>query len=155
LAHKARLTRERSWEVRAVSIVQRAAEIDGASVDVQVALGEVYWALDRHALALEHYDKALGVAPECSDAWIGRARSLALVGRGSEAEQVGRRAVELVPEDWRAWNALGRVHYERGDYRKAEDAWRKVVELVPDHAAGQSNLGTALLNLDRLEEAVD
>jgi len=154
-AHKGRLTHERVWEARAATAVERAAGLDAACIEVQLALGEVQWASDRHEAAVEHYGRAIKAHPECVDAWIGRARSLALLGKPIEAERDCRRAIELASSDWRAWNVLGRIHYERGDYAHAADAWSRVVELVPDHAAGCSNLGTAFLNQDRLEDAIE
>jgi tetratricopeptide (TPR) repeat protein len=40
------------------------------------------------------------------------------------------------------------------DYRSAEAIWRTVVDAVPENSRGQRNLGVALMELDRNEEAL-
>ncbi len=62
-----------------------------------------------------------------------------------------RRAVELGPEDPIAWFSLGRALWP--SFEDAANAYRKCLSLNPEHAHAHNNLGWALLNLGRLDEA--
>ena len=152
---KARLTRERSWEAKAASAAQRAAALGEGDPEVQLAIGDVLWASDRHEQAVDHYDRVLADRPDCIEAMIGKARTLGALGRVEESFEWAKAATLKGAADWRSWNALGKIYFDRGDYDGAEAAWRRVIDITPDNPTGRNNHGSALLHLGRLGEAVD
>ena len=53
------------------------------------------------------------------------------------------------------WNFLGCAHLKQGYPRLAEMALKKSITIDPSYFAGYSNLGNALLDLEKFDEAID
>ena len=74
---------------------------------------------------------------------------------GEQGPQI--EALELLkhiyPREWQAWNNLILIHTETGEYEKALAEAREAFRLNPGSAGVRSNLGTALMNLNRFDEA--
>ena len=79
------------------------------------------------------------------------------LGRRDATAAVGhlKRAVELAPAFSAAWNHLGTVAYQTGQYAEAESDFRKALDVDPDAYAPLVNLGGVLINLGKLDEALD
>jgi Flp pilus assembly protein TadD len=67
--------------------------------------------------------------PDNAKAHYARARCLARLGRGAEAEAAFRRTIELDPSDPAPMNALARVLQEAGRAEEAESLFRKAAQL--------------------------
>ena len=65
-----------------------------------------------------------------------------------------KEAVEIAPKFAEAWNSLGVIAYQSHDYPQAEQNFRKALEADPGNWTPAVNLGGALLNLNRAEEAL-
>jgi Flp pilus assembly protein TadD len=65
-----------------------------------------------------------------------------------------KEAVSLAPKFAEAWNSLGVISYQRHEYAQAEEYFRKAMEADPGNWTPAVNLGGALLNLDRAQEAL-
>jgi len=70
--------------------------------------------------------------------------------KGSETYKLW---TELYPDEWRAYNALANNANLLGQYATAVHASKRVVSLVPNHNFGYINLLSALIALNRLDEA--
>lgn len=77
------------------------------------------------------------------------------LGRRDDAEASFRKSIELSGDRYsEAEVGLGTLMLDRRDFAQGEKAVRRGVELNPDYWLGQYELGRALLNLDRVAEAL-
>ncbi len=76
-------------------------------------------------------------------------------GREAEAADVYAAVVADNPADWEIWNNLGNVRRALGDGDGALGALRKAAAIRPDVLPIQANLGFALAEAGRPEEALD
>ena len=65
-----------------------------------------------------------------------------------------RRAVEIAPRFSAAWNHLGTIAYQGRSYKEAEDNFRRGLAADPQAFEPLVNLGGVLLNLGRVDEAL-
>ena len=65
--------------------------------DAYVREADALAAGKRTVEALEIYDRAIGVCPDCTEAWTGKASVLRLRGRAREALECAERALEIGP----------------------------------------------------------
>jgi tetratricopeptide (TPR) repeat protein len=77
---------------------------------IPIYLASIYTATEEHEKSLAYYDKALALSPEYRDALLGKAISLASLGRHEESAAVLQRMIELgnwmigEANYWLAWN---------------------------------------------------
>ena len=65
-----------------------------------------------------------------------------------------RRAIEIAPRFAAAWNHLGTIAYQGRNYKEAEDNFRHGLAADPKAFEPLVNLGGVLLNLGRVDEAL-
>lgn len=65
-----------------------------------------------------------------------------------------RSALEILRSHWARFELVGTEAFRAGDFEAAERAFRRCLELVPDQTSAYQQLGLALLERDRLEEAL-
>jgi tetratricopeptide (TPR) repeat protein len=65
------------------------------------------------------------------------------------------RAVEIAPQFASAWNLMGTMAYHEARYERAEECFRAALAADPQGYAPLVNLGGVLLNLGKLDEALD
>lgn len=82
-----------------------------------------------------------------------RISGLIQAGHLSEARDLCTSLCENSPQDADNWFLMGAINGQMGDYPAAEQCCRKAIALQPDSSAAYSNLGSALLLQNRLEEA--
>ena len=71
------------------------------------------------------------------------------------AEKRLERAVELAPQFAQAWNNLGTIAYQTRRFPLAEKRFREALRQDPDSYEPLVNLGGVLINVYKLDEAVD
>lgn len=76
-------------------------------------------------------------------------------GRDAEAADIYAAVVADDPSDWEIWNNLGNVRRTLGDAEGALAALRQAAAIRPDVLPIQANLGFALAEAGRPEEALD
>jgi serine/threonine-protein kinase len=150
---KGQVSQERIWEGRAASACARAAQLDPAAPQVQLALGEIELVAGRSEKALACFDRELEGHADPYDALLGKARALDALGRAGEAIAICERAIALRPGDWRGYHRLGLLRFRRGQYAQAVEPWLRVTELTPDNPTAYRNLGSAYFHMDRYQDA--
>lgn len=65
--------------------------------DAYVREADALVAAKRYEEALGVYDMAIGVYPDCTEAWTNKASALRLQGRRREALECAERALEITP----------------------------------------------------------
>jgi Flp pilus assembly protein TadD len=141
------VTRARKGKIRAAlriaefGVAQEAAETLYAQPDVDaesVALyGDALWASGRFDDADAAYQRALQKTPGASRALLGRARSLATIGRLDDALDTGLAAAAASPRDGEIHALIGEVYERMFRYDEAANALRSYINLLPNKERSQ------------------
>jgi Flp pilus assembly protein TadD len=107
-----------------------------------------------NAAAERAFRAALAHAPDNAKLHLDLARSLRFQQRFAEAVPYLERAYELAPAEPRILDLVGAMWVERGDPARAADCLFQALHLGHESIALHDTLCTALLQLDRGEEAL-
>ena len=142
-------TRDAAAFDRAAAACKRAAEMDPAMREVNLALGDLHQARSEPAKAIGFYRQALEDNALKADAYLGMARAEAAQKHNDVALDYFERARQLRPGNAGVYRSLGFFHYVNGDLRKAVDTYRVATELEPnDEEAWAGYGGLCLLSGD-------
>ena len=110
--------------------------------------------LDRHALALQDWDRLIVLRPKDSQGHVGRGNSLDALKRYEEAVTAYDRALELSPRNGVILNrrALAKRALKRFD--EALRDFDQLLEDSPNFTAGHYNRGLVLLDVKRPDDAM-
>jgi protein O-mannosyl-transferase len=109
----------------------------------------------RTSEAIEHYQEALKLKPEHSEAHNNMGNALARLGRNDEAIEQFQQALIIQPDYAEADNNLGVALVQSGRIEEAGKYFEKALTLNPDFADAHNNLGGVLLNTGQLPAAAD
>lgn len=108
---------------------------------------------DRDRAAIEQYERARLFQPKQA----GVARHLAVLyqreGDYEKAEQEFSTAVREQPLEADVWSDLASFRFQRGEYAESAEAAREAIELAPSHKRAWVNLGLALAEQDKFDDA--
>ena len=65
------------------------------------------------------------------------------------------KAIELIPDDWRAYYYRGRAYSNSMNYGQAISDYTRVIELKPDHTEAYIWRGVDLVELTHYEQAIE
>ncbi len=99
---------------------------------------------DRHAEAVDSYDKGLAINPDDASAWFIRGAELGILGRPAEALASFDKSIAINPDDAYAWNFRGVALHELGRYAEAVASYDKAIAINPDYAEVKLNRKMAL-----------
>ncbi len=118
------------------------------------ALGDLYFAYELFAPAVDCYRRAAALAPDDAQwpALLGMAQQAAGDYAGAEASL--RRATTLSPDDAALELHLGAARLEAGRLEPAAASYRRALELAPDSAAAELGLGRVEAAADRPRAAI-
>jgi TolB-like protein/class 3 adenylate cyclase/Tfp pilus assembly protein PilF len=106
--------------------------------------------------AIYRYDDALGLNQSAALAWVWKSSALAWLGRGEEAIETSKRAMELSPRDPHRYyfnSIAGTAHAVAGKYEQAIALCRRSLDENPMFSSAQRVLTISLALAGRLEEA--
>jgi predicted O-linked N-acetylglucosamine transferase (SPINDLY family) len=103
--------------------------------------------------AISAYQRAVQLKGDYAEAYFNLGDALRKINRGDEGLECFRKAAQLRPTP-QALNNLGNSLQVQDRYAEAIEAYQRALEIQPDSVNARSNLGQALLNLGRIEEAV-
>lgn len=129
-----------------------AIRISPRDPDAHRWLGEIALGRKKYDVAIQHFDAALGEAPDYIRPLLGRAQALEEAGRGEEAEPAYRKALESDP-----WSTDVHLNYgvwlaKRSRLDEAEQLFRRALQLNPNDGRVQRNL-TRLTEVRRTGQA--
>jgi tetratricopeptide (TPR) repeat protein len=105
--------------------------------------------------ALENFQSAIVAAPGYYEAHYQLGMAYLSLGKRDDAEASFRKSIEISSDKYcEADVGLGTLMLDRLDFAQGEKTVRHGVELNPDYWLGQYELGRALLNLDKVAEAL-
>jgi eukaryotic-like serine/threonine-protein kinase len=135
-------SRDPIWRDRALSMAQRAVDLDPYLAAAQVGLGLALGSAGRHEEALRHIEQALVLEPRNGDAFYAAGRIYESQGEQKKAEAAYRKAVEIQPHRMYL-DELGSLYLRMGRTEEAIRIFRRSIEIAPDGFIGYRNLGTA------------
>jgi tetratricopeptide (TPR) repeat protein len=140
----------------ALNELQRAVGQDPENSDARNALGILlHLSFRRPAEAIEHYEKALEVRPNFSEARTNLANVYLDVGRYDEAIKLYEQVLNdmLYPTPFIAQGNMGWAYFKKGDTVRALENIRAAVTLNPKFCLGYKNLGLIHEQTGNTEEA--
>jgi serine/threonine protein kinase/Flp pilus assembly protein TadD len=120
----------------AIAEYRKAIELDSKFAAAHIGLGNALLAQKKLDEAIAEYGKAIDeLDPNDSRgnnelAWLLATCPESKLRNAARAVELGKKAVELSPEDGTLWNTLGVAHYRNGDWKAAIEALKKSDELV-------------------------
>ena len=132
-----------------------AAAIDAgdATLELRAARARIAEERGRSDLALQHWRRVLGAAPQHLEARLGIVRGLRGEGRFDEADAACCHAMMTAPGDPRLKTELPRIALDRGDPVTAESRWHAALLAHPGQFGAVLGLGQALTAQHRFAEA--
>lgn len=118
-----------------------------------LALAEM--ALDKDALALEHAERAVALAPDSAQAHAALGMIQDRLGQHEEAQVTLERAHTLKPRDPTILNNLGVAYLLGGNLERAEEMLRRGILVAPQNRALRNDLGLVLARQERYEGALE
>ena len=122
---------------------RRALEIDDESIDVRLALAQLYQASGKNENALTEFEQVLHKNPSLADAHVGLALTYVAMDRHEEAEASLRRAIEADGSYWASFNAMGNFLFSEGRFDEAAEFYQMFLNRADDDAQALNNLGAA------------
>ena len=138
----------------ALSLMRRAAEIDGGCADVLSDMALVLLSMRRFEGALACYDRAHALAPDDAHALNGRSVALLQLGRTEEAIAGFDRVLAIDPRCVDALGNRGNALLKLNRPGEAIVSYAAALKLAPDNARLLTNHAVALRKLDRPHEAL-
>lgn len=140
-----------------LSVWQHAVDVTRGNYRAHNSLGAVLGNQGRTAEAIRHFEEALRLGPDRSEAHhihhnLGRA--LADSGRTDDAISHYREALRVKPDFAEAHNNLGLALVRLGRVDEALRHYQEAVRIDPELTVAQNNLGLALYGLGRVDEAI-
>ena len=122
-------------------------------VELYVAVARLYEESGRLAEAEQQYKKGLKESPDDLRALLGYARLKDRLGQTEESLNLYRKAVKAHPDEPSVYNNLA-VHYaHHGLLTHAVAAMQRAIRLRPREVKYRDNIATALIQLNRPQEA--
>ena len=140
-----------------LAVWQHAVDVTRGNYRAHNSLGAVLGNQGRTAEAIRHFEEALRLGPDGSEAHhihhnLGRA--LADSSRTEDAIRHYRDALRVKPDFAEAHNNLGLALVRLGRVDEALPHYQEAVRIDPTLAVAQNNLGLALYGLGRIDEAI-
>ncbi len=117
-------------------------------------LGKAAVARGQIRTAIDHFQKALEMKPDCVDAHINLAEALADCGRVNEALVHYQKALEIKPDNINVHYNFAVALAGCGKDDEAIAHFRQALEIKPGYAEAHNNLGALLARRGQVDEAI-
>jgi protein O-GlcNAc transferase len=145
--------RKRNRPQSAIAAFQTALLLNPQSGFTYGNLGNLYERYGNLAQAETYYLKAVGLAPDLYQGFVGLARIAAHRLRWDEALAALRRASAIAPQDASILHQTGVVYLSQGDLPAALNSLRNADSLEPNNATIKACLADVLFHQGKNEEA--
>jgi tetratricopeptide (TPR) repeat protein len=139
-------------DLAAVNVAQAEA-INVDSVPVLLVSGALRQRQGSYEPALRAFARATDLDPNNPEAWRRLADAYDKANRTNEAIATYHRAMKAQPDYYGNYLSLGNLYWYRSEFRQAEELYRHVTAIAPDLSAGHVDLGLALMEQGRFQEA--
>ncbi len=138
---------------QAIAALRKAIELRPALAAAHLSLGLIFQEQRRFEEAAGEFKQAAIYDPNNPDVHGRLAMTLADLKRIDEAQRALDRAVMLAPDSARTHEARGTVLLRSGEGAKAVESFQRAIEIAPESLSSWINLGQALRQVGRFEEA--
>jgi tetratricopeptide (TPR) repeat protein len=129
--------------------IERAAQLNPRSVNVQIHVANVEARSGRHAEAVETYRRAIELKPDLPAGYLGLGNTLKTIGSQVEAIAAYRKATVLRPEQSEAWWSLSNLKTFRFEDAEIEIMQRQLASAaLPDEGRVQFSFALAKAHED-------
>ena len=143
------------WYTKAENTCKETLRFDLKTVEMRIALGNLYRQSGRFDSALLQLNIAVDKAPDNIDALSALAKTYANLDNWQKAEELFLRAISVQPRFWKTHEQYGIFLFDTGRPEQAIEYYQLAIEMTPDSAAAYNNLGAALLMSNRFQEAAN
>ncbi|MEM9399472.1 MAG: tetratricopeptide repeat protein [Verrucomicrobiota bacterium] len=144
-----------SGELQSAKVcLYRSLKLSPSNPGIYNNLGNLYQKIDDTDQAESFYRKAHLLDPENVDFALNLGRHLLRTNNEQEGMTLLEQLATQNQDVFRVHQALGLARLQHLDMRGAEKSFRKVIELNPNYAEGWANLGSALVNQKKHQEAL-
>jgi tetratricopeptide (TPR) repeat protein len=105
--------------------------------------------------AMEHYDRAIKLNPEYSEAYYSKGAMLYFDGKIEEAIINFEKALELEPKDFRVYNNLGSAYGRSGYFEKAVFCFRETLKIKQNDYEAFMNLANTYIIMKQYHKAAE
>ncbi|MGQ9586896.1 MAG: tetratricopeptide repeat protein [Thermoplasmata archaeon] len=144
--------KEGKWGA-SVQYLSKAVSLDPKLVDAWTLMGDVLLDHDKSSGADESYSRALQLDDDNARAWLGKAKTMKLMGRWGAAIQCLDKYNALVPLDKGPWLLKADILFEKEKYQRAIETYDAYLRLAQDDSYALARKGIALNAIGDVEEA--
>jgi type IV pilus biogenesis/stability protein PilW len=125
--------------------------------EIQDGLAQAYWNKQAHALAEEHFKRAIDLSDGDPKYYNNLGALYLSMERYDEAIVAFQTAAEnlLFDRPELAWTGIGLANVQKQDYPAAQRAYQKAISINPSYYMAPFRLGELYFNQDRPVEALD
>jgi tetratricopeptide (TPR) repeat protein len=135
-------------------VIQKAAlSMDDKAPYIHNELGILYKRLGQEDLAIDHFEKAIQLAPTWGLPYNNLCGIRMANQQFEEAKILATKALTLLPEYYGIHLNMGRILEHEGDLFSAEAHYRKAGQIDPEHFAPDQSLGALFLRTTEYQDA--
>jgi Tfp pilus assembly protein PilF len=125
--------------------------------EIQDGLAQAYWNKQAHALAEEHFKRAIELSEGDPKYYNNLAALYLSMERYDDAIIAFQAAADnlLFDRPEMAWTGIGLAYVQKQDYQAAQRAYQKAIAINPNYYLAPFRLGELYYNQDRPVEALD
>jgi tetratricopeptide (TPR) repeat protein len=133
----------------------QAVALGNSGAEGHMCLGTLARDTGEYPEAADQFQKALQLEPSNELASIGLAMAYEQLNQPDKAEATYKQIIALHPNYWHGYDLLGGFYFRIADYTRAEANFRLATEKDPRNFRSFSDLGAALLFLNRDQQAAE
>ena len=137
-----------------ITLFSHALEATSDNYVIQENRGVAYAKLGNYGRAIEDYDRAIEINPQCADAYYNRGAAYAKLGNYRRAIEDYDRAIEIDPECALSHVYRGAAYLELANPGQALSDYDRAIEIDPANPDGYANRGAAYDKLGNYRQAV-
>jgi Flp pilus assembly protein TadD len=139
----------------AVKAYQAALRFSPNRDDFHYKLGNIFLEEGDPDQAIKSYRQALRLEPRSKTYLYSLGQAFLAEGLPDSAKEPFEKLTRLAPGDYGGFYGLGQAYYQKGEYERAADYFNQAIVLKKDFAYARLDLGYALADLGRVEEAYE
>jgi tetratricopeptide (TPR) repeat protein len=137
----------------AIKAYQSALRLSPNQDDFHYKLGNILLEEGNTDQGIKSYKAALRIEPDSTTYLYSLGQAYLAKGSLDDAKVQFEKIVRLAPREYGGYYGMGQAYYQGGEYEKAMEEFEKVIGLKEDFLYARVDLGYALVNLGRVEEA--
>jgi cytochrome c-type biogenesis protein CcmH/NrfG len=101
--------------------------------EIRVALGNVYYDMERFDAAIRWYEEAVAIDPSNPNVNTDLGTSYFYTSQPDKAVELYRKSLQIDPKHAQTLENLGVVYFSQGNFEEAARSWEELLRNHPDH----------------------